>query len=156
MWIGLRKDVRAQLRNCAVCLTNNRHFQNHAMGDMPIASYPIQIIGADLIGPLVESPTGNRYILTIIDFCTVGPKFSPYLIKLMKVFGTPLQTDSYAIMAYRKRLLQITRKNLQLLNSNDISVKSELSTAQQPKYIHNQMAKLRDSINRLKNLFRRQ
>ena len=70
MWKGLRKDVRAQLRNCAVCLTNNRHFQSHAMGDMPIVSYPIQIIGADLIGPLVESPTGNRYILTIIDFCT--------------------------------------------------------------------------------------
>ena len=70
VWKGLRKDVRAQLRNCAVCLTNNRHFQSHAMGDMPIASYPIQIIGADLIGPLVESPTGNRYILTIIDFCT--------------------------------------------------------------------------------------
>ena len=38
VWKGLRKDVRAQLRKCAVCLTNNRHFQGHAKGDMPIAS----------------------------------------------------------------------------------------------------------------------
>ena len=77
VWKSLRKDVLAQLRKCAVCLTNNQHFQSHAMGDMPIASYPIQIMGADLIGPLVGSPTGNHYILTIIYFCTGSAEAFP-------------------------------------------------------------------------------
>ena len=40
------------------------------MGEMPIATYPMQIIGADLIGLLPESVSGNRYVLTIIDHCT--------------------------------------------------------------------------------------
>ena len=37
---------------------------------MPLASYPMQVVGADLIGPLAETPTGNRYALTIIDHCS--------------------------------------------------------------------------------------
>ena len=37
---------------------------------MPIANYPMQIIGMDLIGPFVTSPGGNKYVLTIIDHCT--------------------------------------------------------------------------------------
>ena len=70
VWTGLRRDVRLQLRHCAVCMTHNRHFQRHTMGEMPTASYPIQIVAVDLIGPLVESPLGNKYILTAVDFCT--------------------------------------------------------------------------------------
>ena len=30
----------------------------------------MQIVGADLIGPLAETPIGNRYALTIIDHCS--------------------------------------------------------------------------------------
>ena len=70
VWKSMRKDVRSQLRNCVICLTHNRHPQREGVGDSPIASYPVQIISMDLIGPLVESPNGSRYILTIIDFCT--------------------------------------------------------------------------------------
>jgi transposase InsO family protein len=40
------------------------------MGEMPPATYPMQIVSADLIGPLPESPSGSRYALTIVDHCT--------------------------------------------------------------------------------------
>ena len=70
VWRHMRKDVRLQLLNCPVCLTHNRHPQRYAMGEHVIASYPMEMISADLIGPLVESPNGSKYILTIIDFCT--------------------------------------------------------------------------------------
>ena len=70
VWVGLRRDVRAQLRKCTVCLMHNQHPARHAMGEMPIASFPFQICSMDLIGPLNISPRGNKYILTIIDFCT--------------------------------------------------------------------------------------
>ena len=59
-----------QLRHCAVCMTHNRHFQRHTMGEMPIASYPIQIVAVYLIGPLVESTLRSKYILTAVYFCT--------------------------------------------------------------------------------------
>jgi len=34
------------------------------------ASYPMQIIATDLIGPLPESDTGNRYIMVVADYFT--------------------------------------------------------------------------------------
>ena len=40
------------------------------MGEMPLAAYPMQIVGADLIGPFVSSLNGNKYVLTIIDHFT--------------------------------------------------------------------------------------
>ena len=70
VWKSMRKDVRTQLRNCVICLTHNRHPQREGVGESPTASYPCQIISMELIGPLMESPNGSRYILTIIDFCT--------------------------------------------------------------------------------------
>ena len=70
VWKHMRKDVCVQLLSYPVCLTHNRHPQRHAMGEHVIASYPMEIISADLIGPIVESPNGSKYIVTIIDFCT--------------------------------------------------------------------------------------
>ena len=34
------------------------------------ASYPMQIVATDLVGPLPESVTGNRYILVVADYFT--------------------------------------------------------------------------------------
>ena len=34
------------------------------------ASYPMQIVATDLVGPLPESDTGNRYILVVADYFT--------------------------------------------------------------------------------------
>ena len=34
------------------------------------ASYPMQIVATDLVGPLPESDTRNRYILVVADYFT--------------------------------------------------------------------------------------
>jgi len=34
------------------------------------ASYPMQIIATDLVGPLPESDTGNQHILVVADYFT--------------------------------------------------------------------------------------
>ena len=70
VWQGMRQDIRTRLRGCSVCAANSRRTERTLMGEMPLATYPMQIIGADLIGPLPESVSGNRYALTIIDHCT--------------------------------------------------------------------------------------
>ena len=68
----MRKTIANHLRKCSTCVTHNRHPGYAQPGDMPIAVrvYPMQIVSMDLIGPLVESLTGNRYTLTINNHCS--------------------------------------------------------------------------------------
>ena len=47
------------------------------MGEMPYANYHNQIISMDLIGPFVTSPQGCKYVLTIIDHCTLWAEAYP-------------------------------------------------------------------------------
>ena len=42
---------------------------SYDMGEMPIATYPLEIISMDLIGPFIPSTRNNKYILTIICHC---------------------------------------------------------------------------------------
>ena len=67
VWPGMQSSIRRCLRMCPTCTIHSRRTERVAMGNMPLANYPMQIIGADLIGPLPESRNGSRYMLTIID-----------------------------------------------------------------------------------------
>ena len=70
IWQGMRADITSFIAKCPTCLVHSRIQPRAPMGEMPIATAPMQIVGADLIGPLVKSPHENCYILTIIDHCT--------------------------------------------------------------------------------------
>ena len=70
VWPSMRKTIRERLRLCPVCQVHQRRSDHVPMGEMPLAQYPMQIVGADLIGPFVPSLSGNKYVLTIIDHCT--------------------------------------------------------------------------------------
>ena len=64
------RDIKIQIDKCAVCQLHSRKPERYEMGEMPIASYPIELISMDLIGPFIPSTNNNRYILTIICHCT--------------------------------------------------------------------------------------
>ena len=70
VWPSMRKTIRERLRLCPVCQVHQRRSDHVPMGEMPLAQYPMQIVGADLIGLFVPSLYGNKYVLTIIDHCT--------------------------------------------------------------------------------------
>lgn len=70
VWPRMRKAVTDQLVRCPVCIAHNRHNGYAPPGEMPLAVYPMQIVSMDLIGPLVETPQGHKYALTLIDHCT--------------------------------------------------------------------------------------
>ena len=55
---------------CPTCILYRVKQVKLPMGEMPLAQAPVQVIGADLIGPFVQSPEGTTYALTIIDHCT--------------------------------------------------------------------------------------
>ena len=67
VWPGLLRSVRERIGMCPICAIHGRHTERPPMGNMPIPAYPMQIVGADLIGPLPESTKHNKYALTIID-----------------------------------------------------------------------------------------
>ena len=70
VWPGMRREINELLKLCPVCRVHQRRTDHVPMGEMPLAAYPMQIVGADLIGPFVPSHNGNRYVLTLIDHCT--------------------------------------------------------------------------------------
>ena len=70
VWLGMRKSMRTRLQLCPICQVHRRRPDHVPIGDMPLATYPMQMVGADLIGPFVSSSNGNKYVLIIIDHCT--------------------------------------------------------------------------------------
>ena len=66
---GLNKIVTEYVKDCQICLNKNqRHkLQDVTVQPMPIADAPFQTVYADIVGPLVQTDEGNKYILVLID-----------------------------------------------------------------------------------------
>ena len=76
-WPGQRKEVEKWCRNCAVC--NSRKSPSHkARAPMKICQTqrPMQRVAMDILGPLPETPRGNKYtcILVIGEYFTKWKK----------------------------------------------------------------------------------
>lgn len=80
IWPGMKKDVQLALQKCPVCQVHSEKREHVPMGEMPIASYPMQVIGMDLI-ELARSKEGYKYALTVIDHCTGWAEVYPLLNK---------------------------------------------------------------------------
>ncbi len=70
-WPGQTTDVRTWCRTCSVCSARKtpspKQCANlHTIG----AGYPMQVVAVDILGPLPESPSGNKYILVAVDYFT--------------------------------------------------------------------------------------
>ena len=68
-WFGLRKDVRAWCNSCEVCLKRkNPTVPDHPpIGNLPVPGGPCRWWHMDVVGPLVKSKAGNRYLLVLTD-----------------------------------------------------------------------------------------
>ena len=80
VWPGMRKKVQKALDTCGICWVNNAKQEHVHMGEMPIATYPGQIVGIDLIsmGLLFESSLhAATYICEVIDNYLGGLKLTP-------------------------------------------------------------------------------
>ena len=67
VWTGMKADIKKEVSKCPLCAVHTRRRERVPMGEMPYATYPGQIVSADLTGPLVTSTNENKYILTILD-----------------------------------------------------------------------------------------
>ncbi|XP_043263448.1 uncharacterized protein LOC122403783 [Colletes gigas] len=102
-WPGLRNDIQEYIRKCKSCqeqkLVRMKTRQPMLITDTP--TEPFDKIALDTVGPLPETPSGNRYILTMQDnltkYClavaipniratTIADAFARHFIA---IYGTP-------------------------------------------------------------------
>ena len=77
-WPGLCRDVTIWCRECAACQRGNSNKRARApLMPLPVIDQPWQRVAIDIVGPLERSRTGNKYILTIMDFATRYPEAVP-------------------------------------------------------------------------------
>jgi hypothetical protein len=67
VWQGMRAEIESFVKKCPLCQVHVNRPEKPPMGDMPIAQSPAQVVGLDLIGPLMTSTQGNSYIMVVID-----------------------------------------------------------------------------------------
>ncbi|XP_075741502.1 uncharacterized protein LOC142790849 [Rhipicephalus microplus] len=75
-WPGVQEENKRYVRSCDTC---QRMYPKHKvekapLGKMPLIDTPFERVAVDIIGPLKPvSNSGNRYILTMVDFATRYP-----------------------------------------------------------------------------------
>ena len=73
------RDVANHYCTCEVCqrAQGKRYGARAEMIPLPLIEKPFQRIAMDIIGPLLRSNNGNKYILTICDYATRYPEALP-------------------------------------------------------------------------------
>ena len=70
VWPGMRASVRRRLKRCPTCQVHSTHRDRVEMGEHELPHSPT-------VGPFVQSPQGNRYLLTILDHSTLWAEAYP-------------------------------------------------------------------------------
>ena len=74
-WPGVCKEVRALCRSCPKCQKTAVIQKNRApLKPLPIIDVPFLRIAMDIVGPLVRTDKGNRYVLVVMDYATRWPE----------------------------------------------------------------------------------
>jgi hypothetical protein len=71
-WVNMYKDIELWIRTCSLCNAKKRGYNLGKMklGSFPVVTQPWERVSVDLMGPLPETRTGNKYILTCTDHFT--------------------------------------------------------------------------------------
>jgi hypothetical protein len=70
VWPGLNKTVKHFVEACPACAVFREQNQWVPMQEVEIPYGPMQKVHLDFIGPFVEDPKGNKYVLMAIDYLT--------------------------------------------------------------------------------------
>ena len=76
-WPGIWKDVGHFCRSCDQCQRSAPKGQTGKvpLSTVPLIDKPFSRIAVDIVGPILPaSNRGNRYILTVVDYCTRYPE----------------------------------------------------------------------------------
>jgi len=72
-WKGMRKDIEEYIKTCDRCQRRGKPSGKHELHPIKV-KYPFYQIGIDVVGPLPETPQGNKYIVVAVDYFTKWPE----------------------------------------------------------------------------------
>ena len=71
-------DVEEFCRTCAVCQkASHKRVGKAPLMPLPVISEPFSRVAMDIVGPLLTSRAGNRYVLVVCDYATRYPEAIP-------------------------------------------------------------------------------
>ena len=77
-WPNVFGDVEEFCRTCAVCQKASHKGAGKApLMPLPVISEPFSRVAMDIVGPLLTSRAGNRYVLVVCDYATRYPEAIP-------------------------------------------------------------------------------
>ena len=78
-WPGIIHEVSQHCKSCGTCQKSAgpRNIKQAHLVPLPIIGEPFQRIAMDIVGPLIRSKSGNKYILVICDYSTRYPEAVP-------------------------------------------------------------------------------
>ena len=76
-WKGINKDIRKYIIQCALCHREKTRVQAYPLQMTEIPECPFNLIAMDLVTECKTSSSGNKHILTIIDYLTGWPEAFP-------------------------------------------------------------------------------
>lgn len=70
-WHNMKTDIKAACGKCEICAQKNNppKHRRGALRQFP-AGAPLECVATDILGPLVETSRGNKYIIVIADYFT--------------------------------------------------------------------------------------
>lgn len=85
-WGGIYQQVKSHISNCHVCKLQNAKFSKPPeLITVPVPDQMFQKIGIDILGPLPESRSGNRYAIVAMDYLSKWPEVAPLPNKTAKL-----------------------------------------------------------------------
>ena len=76
-WKGMNKDIRKYIANYVLCQWEKAKVQQYPLQMTEIPDRPFHKIAIDLVTECKTSTSGNKHILTIIDYLTRWPEAFP-------------------------------------------------------------------------------
>ena len=67
------KDIEEYVKTCDNCQRRNKPVGKHELNPIEVKE-PFHMIGIDVVGPLLETTNGNKYIVVAMDYFTKWPE----------------------------------------------------------------------------------
>ncbi|KAH9253861.1 hypothetical protein BASA81_008171 [Batrachochytrium salamandrivorans] len=107
-WPDMKKDLKDYIARCPECQLNRSASRTHAplpIRPVPPVALPFERWGIDFYGPMVETKSGSKYLITCIDYATRWVLAKPvkemteaavatFLYDLMMTYGAPFEIIS--------------------------------------------------------------
>ncbi|KAH6597230.1 hypothetical protein BASA50_004581 [Batrachochytrium salamandrivorans] len=107
-WPSMKKDLKDFIARCPECQLDRSSSGIHAplpICPVPPVALPFERWGIDFYGPMAETKSGNKYLITCIDYATrwvlakpvkdmTESAVSAFLYELMMTYGAPFEIIS--------------------------------------------------------------